>query len=167
MPQQHRRDSALATIAAFKLVKAFLLLLAAAGAFSLLSDSVASTVRQWLSDLSLEHGQQFIGRSLHLLDTATPGKESLVGVAALAYAILFAVEGVGLWQGKRWAEYLTVVATGSLIPFELYELIRALTAVRVIALVVNIAVVIYLVVKLRRRDDNDGVSGLDAARTAR
>ena len=62
---------------------------------------------------------------------------------------LFTVEGVGLWKGKRWAEYLTVIATSALIPFEVYELARRLTMVRVSALVVNVAAVIYLVYRLR------------------
>ncbi|HET9684154.1 MAG TPA: DUF2127 domain-containing protein, partial [Gemmatimonadaceae bacterium] len=74
---------------------------------------------------------------------------TLVGLASICYGVLFAVEGTGLWLEKRWAEYLTIVATGSLIPFELYELVRSHTVVRVLALVLNVAGVIYLVYRLR------------------
>src|SRR6266511_3214853 len=46
----------------------------------------------------------------------------IVGLAALGYGGLELVEGVGLWLDQLWAEYLTVIATSLLIPFELYEL---------------------------------------------
>src|SRR5689334_1206699 len=51
------------------------------------------------------------------------------------------VEGVGLWRRRRWAEYLTVVATASFVAFEVYELVQYVTTVRVLALLVNVAVV--------------------------
>ena len=72
-----------------------------------------------------------------------------LGLAAFAYAGLFGVEGVGLWLGKRWAEFLTVIATGSFIPFETYEMVRKFNAVRITALVLNVAVVIYLIYRIR------------------
>ena len=58
------------------------------------------------------------------------------------------MEGVGLWLGRRWAEYLTVIATGSLIPFEIYEMVRKLSPPRLIALILNVAVVIYLIYRI-------------------
>ena len=70
-------------------------------------------------------------------------------LASISYGLLFATEGVGLWLEKRWAEYLTIIATGSFIPFELYELVRKLTAVRTGALVTNTFAVAYLVYRLR------------------
>ena len=79
------------------------------------------------------------------------GRRAVVlGTAALLYAGLFATEGVGLWLGERWAEWLTVVATGLLIPVEIYELIHGATAPRILALVGNVAMVAYLVVRIRR-----------------
>jgi uncharacterized membrane protein (DUF2068 family) len=66
-------------------------------------------------------------------------------VAAIAYAIVEAVEAVGLWRRRRWAEYLTVVATAGLLPFEIAELTKQVTPVRVGALVINLLVVAYLV----------------------
>jgi uncharacterized membrane protein (DUF2068 family) len=59
------------------------------------------------------------------------------------------VEGVGLWGGWRWAEYLAAVATSTFIPFEILELVAKPTPLKVAALVVNIVVVIYLVYKGR------------------
>jgi uncharacterized membrane protein (DUF2068 family) len=64
---------------------------------------------------------------------------------------LFAIEGWGLWREKRWAEYLTVIVTASLIPLEIWEIIRHLTWLKVAALALNIAIVLYLLHLLRRR----------------
>ena len=66
------------------------------------------------------------------------------------YAALHTVEGIGLILGYHWAEYLVIVATGSLIPFEIYEIARKLSPIRVTLFVVNVAIVIYLIVILRR-----------------
>ncbi len=70
----------------------------------------------------------------------------LYGLAAvvLAYACLEAVEMVGLWWNKRWAEYLTFVATTLLIPYEIYELVLRLSPLKAAAFVVNVLVVAYL-----------------------
>jgi len=68
----------------------------------------------------------------------------LLGVAIAAYAGLEGVEAVGLWFGKRWAEYLTFVATIVFIPYEVYELTKGITALKVVAFVINIAIAVYL-----------------------
>lgn len=142
-------DRGLLALALFKMVKAVALVLAGAGALSLLEPSTAAQVREWLADLTIRQGHRIVERMLHLLNVASPKQMTLVGLASICYGLLFAVEGIGLWLERRWAEYLTIIATGSLIPFELYELVRALTVVRTLALVVNVAAVIYLVVRLR------------------
>jgi len=73
----------------------------------------------------------------------------LVAVAAIAYALLEGTEGVGLALRRRWAEYLTVVATGILIPYETYEVIHRVTLFKVGALLLNVAVVGYLAFRKR------------------
>jgi uncharacterized membrane protein (DUF2068 family) len=59
-------------------------------------------------------------------------------------------EGTGLLLGKRWAEYFTIIATSSFIPLEIYELYRHVDLTRVALLLINIAVVIYLVFEVAR-----------------
>jgi uncharacterized membrane protein (DUF2068 family) len=68
----------------------------------------------------------------------------VVAAAATAYAVLEGVEAVGLWYQKRWAEYLTFVATVAFIPYEIYELSRAVSTFKVVAFVVNVAIAVYL-----------------------
>jgi uncharacterized membrane protein (DUF2068 family) len=68
----------------------------------------------------------------------------LVGTAVAAYALLEGIETAGLWLGRRWAEYLTFIATIVFIPFEVDELIKGASTLKVIAFVLNVAVAAYL-----------------------
>ena len=73
----------------------------------------------------------------------------LAGLALLAYGIVQIVEGIGLWGGWRWAEYLAAVATSAFIPLEIYELVEKPAPLKAAALVLNIVIVIYLLYKGR------------------
>jgi uncharacterized membrane protein (DUF2068 family) len=68
----------------------------------------------------------------------------LAGAAIAAYALLEGVEAVGLWFAQRWAEYLTFVATIVFVPYEISELIKGVTALKLVALIINLAVAAYL-----------------------
>lgn len=137
-------------IAAFKFVKALLFVLAAMGAFGLMQHGVAEHAREWGSALAFTSGQHLVRKAITFLTGLSRAKIGALGFVALFYAALFATEGVGLWRERRWAEYLTVIATGSLIPFEIWEIVHRPTAIRFATFAINVAVVIYLVVRLRR-----------------
>jgi len=84
---------------------------------------------------------------LHELDkvfSLQGGQLHLLGAAVGAYAILELVEAVGLWMAKRWAEYLTFVATVVFLPLEVYELTKSISVLKILAFVINVAIVIYL-----------------------
>ena len=150
------RDPWLVVIAVFKLFKGVLLIALGLGAFRLADPATVHHLMNWLLHFSLTTGQQFIDKTIDVLGKLTRGHAAALGLGAVLYGSLFTVEGVGLWKGKRWAEYLTVIATSTLIPFEVYELVRRLTTVRVSALVVNVAAVIYLVYRLRHPGEAKG-----------
>lgn len=67
-----------------------------------------------------------------------------LGLLVTAYAALEAVEMVGLWFAKRWAEYLTFIATIAFIPYEVYEISHRVTAFKIIAFIINVLIAIYL-----------------------
>jgi uncharacterized membrane protein (DUF2068 family) len=69
------------------------------------------------------------------------------------YAAVFLVEGTGLLFRKRWAEWLTIVVTSSLMPFEVYELIKQFTIVRLLVMLVNAAVVLFLIYRVRQKEN--------------
>jgi len=75
----------------------------------------------------------------------------LLGAALAADAGLAALEGWALARGHRWGEWLVVVTTGSLLPWEAWELIRRPSLVRLLLLLVNLAVVLYLAQRITRR----------------
>ncbi|MGA9859920.1 MAG: DUF2127 domain-containing protein [Solirubrobacteraceae bacterium] len=87
-----------------------------------------------------------------------------VGVALLAYGVLEGVEAVGLWFAKRWAEYLTFVATTLLLPLEVYEIVNGGTPLKVIGFLINLAVVVYLLLRKRLFGLRGGGAAEEAAR---
>jgi uncharacterized membrane protein (DUF2068 family) len=142
-------------IAGFKFLQAAALIAAGLGAFGLMNAGVADAAQVWLSRLALGKGQSIAAaaaaRTLPFLRAATPRHFGALGAGALLYALVFLVEGVGLWRGKRWAEYLTIAVTTSLLPFEAAAVWQRITTVRVATLAVNALVVAYLVWQLRAR----------------
>ena len=72
------------------------------------------------------------------------------GIAALAYGVLEGAEAYGLWRRRRWGEWLTVIATSLLFIPEVWELTKSASLLKLGALLVNIAVVAYLIWRLRR-----------------
>jgi uncharacterized membrane protein (DUF2068 family) len=141
------RDRILTLIAFFKVVKALLLIAAGFLALKLLHPSAANRAWSWIAQAPSEGERRLL---THVLTTATKSGAA-AALAAFAYAALFFVEGIGLFLRKRWAEWLTIVATASLIPVEIYELLHRVTAMKIAVLAINIAVVIYLIARVRRR----------------
>jgi uncharacterized membrane protein (DUF2068 family) len=87
----------------------------------------------------------FLGRAFKY----SPARLIQLGLLVTAYAALEATEMVGLWLSKRWAEYLTLVATVALIPIEVYELSLRVSVFKVITLVINVAIAVYLLLAKR------------------
>jgi len=59
-----------------------------------------------------------------------------------------------------WAEYITLILTASFLPWEIIEILRHITWIRVLLLLVNVAVVIFLVFyvqsKVRQQEAQPG-----------
>ena len=149
----HRRSGgALFAIAVFKFVKGAVLLALAFGALSFLHKDVASHVELWLDQLRIDPDNQFIGTLLSKLELVHSKELKELSALGAGYAALFLTEGTGLLFRKRWAEWLTIIATSSLMPIEMYELIKQFTAVRIFALLINAAVVVYLIYLVRQKE---------------
>jgi len=73
----------------------------------------------------------------------------MMSLVSMVYAALLLTEGIGLWFEFSWAAYLTVISTSLLLPFELYEVIERITAVRIGVLLLNLVIVLYLVYQLK------------------
>jgi len=136
-------------IALFRWSKAVVLVAAALGAARLLHPGAAQRIARWAMQLPFAAQHRFVSERIAKITLLDTTRVAWIVAGLLAYAALFALEGLGLWLGKRWGEWLTIVATTSFIPFEIYELYRRATAVRGAFLVANVAIVIYLLWRVR------------------
>lgn len=129
------------------------LLLIAAGSYLLAhtGSNFGSIANHLARTIELDPRRPFIRHLVARLGRLRQHEIALFGAGALAYGGLELIEGGGLFLRKRWAEWLTVIATTLLIPVELYELIRKPSALKAAGLIINIAIVLYLVRVVRRK----------------
>lgn len=109
------------------------------------AQDIIDNLNSVVNDTGRQASRDWLVRQLnHVLDLKS-GTLRVLLITATIYAVIEGVEAVGLWLEKRWAEYLTVLATAGFLPFEIRELIDRVTVLRVGALVVNLAILAYLV----------------------
>jgi uncharacterized membrane protein (DUF2068 family) len=136
-------------IVAFKAVKA--LALTALGVILLAArhaDAVDVLTRVALA-VHLPLTSSVFERALRFAVGLTVRQEEALAITAFGYAALMGTEGVGLYLRKRWARWFTLIATSSLLPIEVYEVVREPHLIRVLILIGNAAIVVYLA---RRRE---------------
>jgi uncharacterized membrane protein (DUF2068 family) len=95
-----------------------------------------------------ERSHGIVHEALHALELRSSTLYA-VAAGATAYAVLEGAEAVGLWLQKRWAEYLTFIATIVFLPYEIWELTKSISPLKVIALVINLAIAVYLLLAKR------------------
>ena len=136
-------------IAVFKLLKAITLIAVGVGALKLLHRDMGSTLEHWIAMSGLDPGNRWVERAIEKASNLSHAKVKGLGIVSFIYAGLFLTEGIGLWLMKRWAEWLTIIITSSLVPVEIYEIHHDPTATKILVLVINVAVVIYLLYRIR------------------
>ncbi len=168
----HASDQAIFYIAAFKLVKALLFFAAAAGLFRMVNKDNKVEIAKILHAVRIDGDSRLAKQVLFKANVISDPQKKIFGYVLSLYGALFATEGVGLLLRKRWAEYFTVIMTASGIPIELYELLHRArakveplvpedqhasfflanrtTGLKLALLVVNVAILWYLVNYLRR-----------------
>jgi uncharacterized membrane protein (DUF2068 family) len=143
-------DMLLRLIAIFKFFKAGLLIALGIGLFKLLHKDLGDVLQHWCEAMRLDPGSHFVNLALEKAARLSPAQVKKLGLGSFLYAGLFLAEGTGLWLRKRWGEWLTVIITSSLVPVEIYEIYRHFSPVKVGVLVVNVAIVLYLIYHIRR-----------------
>jgi uncharacterized membrane protein (DUF2068 family) len=123
------------------------------GGIVLIAAGATTDLHQRANDLqvqlSLEPGRHLLGRLIAWILDRLGSHPNLIGLAAIAYGLLECVEGIGLVLRRRWAEYLVVLATGAFLPLEVSEVLHRPSPLKVGALLINIAIVVYLVWRKR------------------
>jgi uncharacterized membrane protein (DUF2068 family) len=144
-------DRLLPLVAAERALRGLILLGAGIYLLTHTGTNFGSTADRFARAIELDTHRPWVRHLIHRLGRLREHEVTLFGAGALAYGVLELVEGVGLFLRQRWAEWLTVVATALLVPFELYELVGKPTVLKAAGLAVNIAIVIYLIRVVRRR----------------
>lgn len=143
-PAPLARFGMLRTIALYKMVKVIILLLAVWGEVQLHDATLTAKILSWAAarPRGLEH--DLVTRALSWFSGLSESRVHALRLITLTYAAVFAIEGTGLWMQRRWAEWLTVIITASLIPLELWELIHKPSLGAAAVLLANSLIVGYL-----------------------
>lgn len=119
-------------------------------------------VRSALSNTGQDPSRDFVARQLTKVLNLHQNTIVVLAGTAVAYSVVEGVEAVGLWRERRWAEYLTAVATAGFLPFEIKALTDRVTVLRIVALVLNVAILLYLLWAKRLFGLNGGYQPHDA-----
>jgi uncharacterized membrane protein (DUF2068 family) len=144
-------DRGLLLIGLFKLAKAIFFFGIGVGAIHLLHKDLEDEVMRLALKFRFDPESRFVSLLLNKVDLIDPHRLRQISVATFGYSALALTEGVGLLLEKVWAEYLTLILTVSFLPWELYELARRPDWFRLSLLLINLAVLWYLVWLLRRK----------------
>ena len=144
-------DRGLLLIGLFKLGKAIFFFCIGVGAIHLLHKDLQDEVMRLALKLKFDPESRFVSLLLDKVDLIDAHRLRQISVATFAYSALALTEGVGLLLEKVWAEYLTLILTVSFLPWELYELVRRPDWFRLSLLLINLAVLGYLVWLLQRK----------------
>jgi uncharacterized membrane protein (DUF2068 family) len=147
MTSGKKGDGMLRLIGAFKLAKSVLLIVAAIATLRLMSGDFDETVLEWAHRFHVAPGNQMVQRLLEV----QPAQLGLVAAVLSMYSVMYLIEGLGLILLKHWAEWMTIVTTSGLVPVEIFELVRKPSRTKVAALIVNLAIIAYLIFMLRRQ----------------
>jgi uncharacterized membrane protein (DUF2068 family) len=140
----HSKDALLEWIIAFKAFKT--VTLTALGIMLLATRRADPTdfLTNAAMTLHLPITSHLMQRVLNAAANLSLHRREALALTAFAYAALLGTEGLGLYLRKPWARWFTIIATSSLIPLEIYECVRELHVGRVVILIINVLVVIYL-----------------------
>jgi uncharacterized membrane protein (DUF2068 family) len=139
------REPALRVIVFYKLVKAVLVLVVAV-AFAIMLATGSSVHLHGFATHLREHVTA--AWSIYLANavvSVTDRRHLVITTAALFLdGVTTSVEWYALMRGHTWGEWLVVIATSSLLPFEVVALVKYGHVGRFLVLVVNVAIVVYL-----------------------
>jgi uncharacterized membrane protein (DUF2068 family) len=139
-----RVSSGLRTIAVFEAFKGSLALLAAFGILAIIPREARHIVIELVGRLHLNPGKNYPSVFLKLLEDTANTQLWLIAALVVVYALVRFLEAYGLWRLRPWAEWLAAASGAIYIPFEIYELYRGFSWIKIAALLLNLAVVGYM-----------------------
>jgi uncharacterized membrane protein (DUF2068 family) len=150
-PTANPRELGLFIIGFLKLGKGLLVLALGIGILKLVNKDIDTVFYEIITKLHIDAENRFIQKVLAHLSLISNHTLEAIGTVSLIFASLLLIEGFGLIFQRLWAEYLTVAETAIFIPFEIFELTRRITVTKISILIVNIAIVLYLLITILRK----------------
>jgi uncharacterized membrane protein (DUF2068 family) len=155
-------DRWLIAIGALKLIEAILCILLGIGAIKLLHKDLVDVATRIITGLRLDPEGRLVNLILDNVALISPHRLKQISVGIFFYAGLHTLEGMGLVLRKVWAEYVTLILTASFLPWEIFEIVRHVTWIKIVLTLINVLVVLYLVFHVRMRARNRQMSGAQA-----
>jgi uncharacterized membrane protein (DUF2068 family) len=140
----HKAAAGLRTIAGYEAAKGAVVLLAGLGLLGLIHRDVQEAAEAWVRHFHLSPSAHYPRIFLELTAKVTDGWLWALALGSTVYSALRFAEAYGLWRGRSWAEWLAAISGAVYVPFEVAELIKKVTALRVASLLVNLAIVGYM-----------------------
>jgi uncharacterized membrane protein (DUF2068 family) len=143
-------DIVLRLIAIYKILHGMFFVGIAVGLLKLKHQNIPHILNDYvIQPLQLPLESRSVVWALNEASKITPHKMQLASDAVFVYALLFLIEGVGLYFRKHWAEYFVVIVTGSLLPFEIWAMVSKVEWWKGGLILGNLLIVAYLIHRLR------------------
>ncbi len=134
-------------IASYKLFVGFLLIAVGVELFRLLGEETMAAIHAWALEFHADPHHPWIARAVERVGSVEVRELRDLAWVSVFLGTVHGAEGIGLWLRRRWAEYLCIVSTASLLPMEIHELVTKPGPVRLAVLAVNLAVLALLVAR--------------------
>jgi uncharacterized membrane protein (DUF2068 family) len=141
----------LIAIGVLKLLKAALFISMGFGIIRLLHKDIADLLLRAALALRFDPENRFVNMLLEKSALLNPHLLKEISAGIFLYAVLDTIEGIGLVLEKAWAEYFTLILTGSFLPWEFYEIVRHVTVLKILVTLLNLAVFAYLAYVLAQK----------------
>ncbi len=142
--ERKKHNKLLVLIALYKVALALMFALVGVGAMRLLHKDIGDVIDGIREALHFSPESRLVNFLMDKASLMTDPMLRRIGLVAFSYAAICLLEGIGLYLEKTWGEYLTLLITASFLPWELFEVFRHITWLRVVLLVVNLLVFFYL-----------------------
>lgn len=161
MSEPKPKSGVLVLIGIFKLLKSALLIVVGLGLHHMLNHDGEQFLRECVHAVRIDPENRHIHAGIEKITGLSPKTLREWSVGTFIYAALFIIEGTGLVLRARWAEFLTVITTTGLLPVEAYELIHRPRPAKVVILVLNLGIAIYLIARLYRDHKRESIGRAD------
>jgi uncharacterized membrane protein (DUF2068 family) len=156
--RKKRRKSprGLRIIAAVKLFKGAMLLCIGLGLFGLVNRDLADMAQNLTEKLNIDPENHYVRLFMENVANIQPDTLRHFGLWSLVYSVILLTEGTGLWLNLHWAKYMVIISTGAFVPEEIYLCVHKFTWFKLGVLVLNVAILSYIILLVVRQEKAEG-----------